>query len=592
MNISMRSASLRDQTANATEFYNREKMNSKLKWELGLTEQTMRRAIRWAIALTLLANAAAMLTPVFDEGDSIVYAALSQHIAQSNDWINLVLDQKDWLDKPHFPFWVTALFFKIGGVSATSYILPGYFFHLLGGYFTYRIARWFFGRDTALLALLLYVSTFNLMYTASEIRAEAYLTGSITAACYFLLRLDGKFRWKHLILCALFMAISVMTKGIFTLITCLSGIIFLWIYQRRWGALWRPRWFLLAVATLLFIAPELVSLYLQFDSHPEKIVFNKTAVSGVRFFLWDSQFGRFFNFGPIRSGDGNPLYYVHVFGWAFLPWVAVFVAAAAQCLRGFDRFSNDDRAATVYLGTTFFVTFALFSAATFQGDYYTVILFPFAVVLCARYLCGWMAQVGDYRGLYVAQITTTVLIIILALTLTAYVNSPLISGVVLVLLFLFVILVFATRKQRKRYAVLIYPVFGVNMLYVFLVLMNAIAMTRYGVAYNVHRLISGAAAVPVYAYRMDDVVPLELSLYSAGPCHGIDKTSELPKTGEYLILVRDHNLPELGTISTTAKLVASGNWINHKTGILPRALRLAKGIEPLEPMRVLRVSSQ
>jgi hypothetical protein len=36
-------------------------------------------SLRWAIALTLLVNALVMLTPLINEGDSVLYAALAQH---------------------------------------------------------------------------------------------------------------------------------------------------------------------------------------------------------------------------------------------------------------------------------------------------------------------------------------------------------------------------------------------------------------------------------------------------------------------------------------------------------------------------------
>jgi len=117
--------------------------------------------------------------PVINGGDSITYAALSQYIALHNDWAYLVLDGKDWLDKPHMPFWITALFFKIGGISAFTYILPGFLFHLIGGYYTYRIARLFYGRETAWLSVLVYVSVFHLMDSSIEVKAETYLTGFI-----------------------------------------------------------------------------------------------------------------------------------------------------------------------------------------------------------------------------------------------------------------------------------------------------------------------------------------------------------------------------------------------------------------------------
>ena len=40
------------------------------------------------------------------------------------------------------------------------------------------------------------------------------------------------------------------------------------------------------------------------------------------------------------------------------------------------------------------------------------------------------------------------------------------------------------------------------------------------------------------------------------------------------------------------EVLAQGDWVDHKTGTLPRQLKLAKGTEPLEPMRLLKVTPQ
>ena len=130
------------------------------------------RPAKWLVLLTLLVNAAAMLSPVINGGDSITYAALSQHIAVSGNWSDLILDGQDWLDKPHLPFWITAMFFKLFGVSAFTYILPGFLAHLVGGFFTYRIARFFYGRDTAWLSVLVYVSVYHLMDSSIEVKVK------------------------------------------------------------------------------------------------------------------------------------------------------------------------------------------------------------------------------------------------------------------------------------------------------------------------------------------------------------------------------------------------------------------------------------
>ena len=134
--------------------------------------------------------------------------------------------------------------------------------------------------------------------------------------------------WKYLVLGAAFSAMSVMTKGVFTLITITSGLVCMWLYLGQWRKLWSAKWLLAAVLTCLFMAPELMALYLQFDVNPQKNLLGQDQVSGIRFFLWDSQLGRFFKSGVPSTGESSPLYFVHVFLWAFMPWVLAFVATA------------------------------------------------------------------------------------------------------------------------------------------------------------------------------------------------------------------------------------------------------------------------
>ena len=546
--------------------------------------------LRWGTLLAVMVNAASMLTPIINEGDSVLYAALSQHIAATNDWGDLVLDGMDWLDKPHFPFWIGALFFKLGGISAFTYILPGFLFHLLGGYYTYRIARLFYGRDVGLLALLLYVSTYHLMYTSSAIKAEAFLTGSMTAACYYWLRYDRAGRLKYLLLGALFSAISVMTKGIFTLITISSGLACLWLYQGEWRKLFSGKWFLAVVLSVLMTAPEVLALYWQFDTHPEKVVFGQTHVSGIKFFLWDSQFGRFFNSGPIKNQQGTPLYFVHVFLWAYLPWVAVFGAALVSGLRRFGAGDHNEKSAFVFLCGTFFITFGLFSATSFQLDYYTVILFPFANILSARYLADYLQGSGS-RLFQFSHGLVTLLTLGLALALAAYLGNQLLLG--LVLAGVLALLVFAVwqRRQFRLLAAVFYPVVAVSLLYLFLEGMTLTAYLNYSIPYNVNQLLKAQPALPVVVYQLDPIVAWELALYRTGaPSTGASEATQLPAPGRpYFLVVKTATLPELAGRLGPVQEIAKAQWVDHKTGTLPRQLQLAKGAEPMDSISVVKV---
>ncbi|GAB4121447.1 MAG: hypothetical protein Fur0026_13170 [Sideroxydans sp.] len=544
--------------------------------------------IKYFSLFALLINAAAMLSPIINGGDSITYAALSQHIALSGDWANLVLDGKDWLDKPHLPFWITALSFQLFGISAFTYILPGFLFHLIGGYYTYRIARLFYGREAVWLSVLVYVSAYHLMDSSIEVKAETYLTGFIMGACYYWLRYDAQARFKYLLLGAAFSACAVMTKGVFTLITIFSGLVILWLYQKQWHKLWSGKWLLAYALSLLFIAPEVIALYLQFDAHSEKLVFGRTDVSGIKFFLWDSQFGRFFNTGPIKNTNGHPFYFALVFLWAFLPWVAVFIAAMFSGVRRFAQRAANENAGFVFLCGSFFITFGLFSATSFQLDHYTVILFPFAAILCGQYLTERLRNLHEGRALLITQLSLTALLLVLAIGLSVYVGYAAVLSLVVVLVPAMLGYAVVRRGQMRANVLLVFPLFGILTLYSFLVLTTALTFIRVGVAYNTARQLENQPALPVYAYRMD-IVARELGLYRSAPAYAVDTAEQLPAQGGYFLLIEAAQMGAVGPLLMRAEQVGQGKWAVHKTGTFPRFLRLAKGDEPLEDIRIIKV---
>ena len=543
---------------------------------------------KWLVFITLAINAAAMLSPVINGGDSITYAALAQHIAMNSDWSNLILDGQDWLDKPHLPFWITAVFFKLFGVGAFAYILPGFLFHLVGGYFTYRIARLFYGRDTAWLAVLVYVSVYHLMDSSIEVKAETYLTAFIMGACYYWLRYDAQARLKYLLLGALFSALAVMTKGVFTLITITSGLVCMWMVQRHWHKLWSLKWLFALVLSLVFTVPELYALYLQFDAHPEKLVFGQSQVSGIKFFLWDSQFGRFFNTGPIKNTNGHPLYFVLVFLWAFLPWVAVFIASVVGGIRKFSSRNHRDKASFVFLCGAFFITFGLFSATSFQLDHYTVILFPFAAILCGKFLSDWLLDPASARALYWVQMGFTIVLAGLAVALSIRVgNAPLLAVVSAAVLALLAY-GYATRRERKLAAV-IYPVVAINILYGFLVSMTALTFTKYDVAYHAAKVIPAQPGMTIYAHQMS-LECRELGLYLQTTCHPIDDFNSLAQApGDFVIVLRESDVPLLARQFPQLKKIATLDVVIHKTGTFNKLIAMAQGTWPLEKVAVLQI---
>jgi 4-amino-4-deoxy-L-arabinose transferase-like glycosyltransferase len=532
-----------------------------------------------------LINAAAMFSPVINSGDALTYATLARNIVASGEWSSLILDGRDWLDKPHLPFWITALFFKLGGVSAFTYILPGFIFHLIGAYYTYRLAKMLYDKQTAGLAVLIYVSVFNLMDASIEVKAETYLIGQIMPACYYWLRYDAQTRIKYLLLGSLFTAMAIMTKGIFTFFTIASGLVCVWLYQKQWSKPFSIKWLAALLLSLLLVGPELIALHLQFNQH-EGGSGSGQGISSFKFFFWDSQFGRFFNTGPIQNHNGHPLYFVMVFLWAFLPWTIVYFAAIYAHIKAFGKGIPSERNAFVFLSGAFFSTFLMFSATKFQLDYYIDIIFPFAAIICARYINNFDIS----RPLFAAQMGLIFLLSLIAVVLSVYVMNLTLLGTMAVILIGLMFYLYITRSMPFNFRTIIYSVFAINLLYIFLTLMTALTFTQYGLAHNAANIFNKQPDMPIYIYQMPEVAR-ELALYSKAPCYAIETVEPLmANNGNYYLLVRHDQAQQLQFESPRFRQLANRELVVHKTGTFNKLLKLAKGTGPLESIDFLQAA--
>jgi 4-amino-4-deoxy-L-arabinose transferase-like glycosyltransferase len=336
----------------------------------------------WLLGAAFLVNAGALWITIM-EPDGALYASIAKTIARTGDFIDLRAEGRDWLDKPHFPFWMAALSFRLFGFSSFAYKFPALLFWAAGGYYTWRFALSGYSKPVAQLAVLIYVSAAHLVISNNDVRAEPYLTGLVIGSVYHFYRVFRAGRVFDLVAGSLLAACAVMTKGPFVLVTIGSGFVIDWALSKDWRQFLRLRWWIALALIFLFILPELYCLYAQFDLHPEKIVFGRTGVSGIRWFFWDSQFGRFFNTGPIR-GSGDPLFYFHTLLWAFMPWSLLLYATVFARCRNWKRYGPGG---SILLGATL-VSFVMFSLSRFQLPHYLNILFPFFAILTADWLYG------------------------------------------------------------------------------------------------------------------------------------------------------------------------------------------------------------
>jgi 4-amino-4-deoxy-L-arabinose transferase-like glycosyltransferase len=341
-----------------------------------------KKLLQFFVAMAVLLNFSGLFVTIIGP-DGALYASIAKTMVLKNNFAELFVDGRDWLDKPHFPFWMAAISFKLFGFQTWAYKLPAVLFSMMAAGYTYKLAKLFYTKETGLWAALILLTAQHLVISDMDVRAEPYLTGLIIGSVYHFFKAQDKKWFWQLLIGSLWAACAVMTKGIFALIPVFGAIAISLAVVRNWKMLFNFRWLIAMGMVLVFIIPELWCLYLQFDSRPEKVIFEQTNVSGIRFFFWDSQFGRFFNTGPYKKAGGDPSFFIHTTLWAFLPWSVLLIFSVIDFIRyKTNRIRQQDWVCISGAGLALLVL----SASQFQLPHYVVIIFPFYAILVANYI--------------------------------------------------------------------------------------------------------------------------------------------------------------------------------------------------------------
>src|SRR5919202_6574632 len=151
-----------------------------------MTEQHSPFTNRWFYSLIVagvLLNATGLFAPIL-EPDGALYACIGKKIAQTGDFVNLYAVGTDWLDKPHFPFWITAISYQILGINTFAYKFPALLFFLGSVAYTYFFARSVYTTRVAQVAALVLLTAFHGVLSNSDVRAEPYLMLLIIGPVY------------------------------------------------------------------------------------------------------------------------------------------------------------------------------------------------------------------------------------------------------------------------------------------------------------------------------------------------------------------------------------------------------------------------
>ncbi|MFC5624209.1 lipid-A-disaccharide synthase N-terminal domain-containing protein [Algoriphagus winogradskyi] len=162
------------------------------------------------------------------ESSEARYAEIAKEMVQTGDWLHPQLMGIYHYHKPPVAYWLTALSYKVLGISPFSARFLLQISVLLQIWLVYKIALIFFRRSNpAFLSAMLYASFPTLIIGSRALTTDTFLALFVLAALYFwFVFLEDKKPWK-LLVCYAFLGIGFLTKGPVVLIVPLL----IWIYQ-------------------------------------------------------------------------------------------------------------------------------------------------------------------------------------------------------------------------------------------------------------------------------------------------------------------------------------------------------------------------
>lgn len=316
--------------------------------------------------------------------DASQYASISMEMVKGGQWLQVAHRGGDYLDKPPLLFWSAGAVFMLLGVSDWGYKLPSVLTALAGVWGIYRFTLLFYPTSTARHASFILASSVGFLLMCNDVRTDTLLLGTTIIAIWQFAEYILSKRWLNCVVAFIFVGLAMLAKGPIGLVIPAFAVTAHLVSRQDWRNLFRWEWLAGLCLTFLLLAPMCWGLWQQFDLHPEKVVNGRTGVSGLYFFFWEQSFGRITG-ENVWKNDTSGLYFLHVYMWAFLPWVLILVGAIVSGVSR-SNLQTWTKDAEAYSLGGFVLTFVALSQSKYKLPHYIFVTLPWAAVLTARYV--------------------------------------------------------------------------------------------------------------------------------------------------------------------------------------------------------------
>ncbi len=374
------------------------------------------------------------------DNDATQYATIAMQMHKSGSFLEVVYRDTEYLDKPPLLFWLSSLSFSAFGVSQFAYRLPSLIINTLGIYATFKLAELLYGKHVALLAALIYASTFGIVLFNHDVRTDTMLTAFVIFSIWQLMVYIKHGKIVNFVLGFAGIGMAMLAKGPIGLMVPAIAIGCQLIYSKQWKFVFQWRWLTGLAIILIVLSPMLIGLY------------NQHGIEGIEFYFWTQSFGRLTGENVWVDTSGS-LFFVHSFLWSFLPWTLLALVAY---IRKWTIVTKDVKSARkeeiLTLGGITLVFIAM-SLSQYKLPHYVFVVYPLIAILTASFIYDFVQdrnRKNFLKAIPVTQNIVNILIWVAIIFICVYVftlNSIFIWVMIIILLASFIVYLFKKSKD-------------------------------------------------------------------------------------------------------------------------------------------------
>ncbi len=325
----------------------------------------------FAIIFTIILLITAYYLGLFIDltGDAGKYGAISRHIIESGDWINLKIHGEAYDQKPPLLFWLASLGFKLGGLHNWSFKIFPILYSFGGFWFTYKLGETLYDKKTGILAALMLATSWVFFMFTMDVHTDLILQANVTLAIWQLAAYEKYKKNTHFVFAFIGVGLAVMTKGPIGAVIPAFALGSHLLLKRDFKELFHPKWLLGIAITFVVSIPAFLGLYNQFG------------VEGLKFFFFTNNVGRIT--GSYVGNNNDYFFYLHTLLYLILPWTILLLFAFFHEIKSYFKTPYSQREYFTVGGI--WVFFIIASIAKGKAPHYIFSLIPMFLVITAHW---------------------------------------------------------------------------------------------------------------------------------------------------------------------------------------------------------------